>query len=290
MDLCIASSQFVHCPCCDCWMAFTRLLLSSLLLISWMTRSRRSLVVAVYHVWMLFISSSNFPFWASKLTSLKARFSFASFIESQTFHFLPVLGESFTVFTTVSLELSNIIWNLTFPVLNSSAIDLSGNFSLDCLLYRAMFDNRISADFCFYCLNRVYGYFIYEKRPWQNWDKHVLKTPCLVFTLQWTALDHLWSLINGFHCHFNLFEIFQRVIAPSSQAFYRFFWDSSYFLTIHCKAYILMHFSLFQGRVSGLLRLESHSGANHHFIHDSESLAGVRFFGCEDSNIGHVYL
>ena len=54
-----------------------------------------------------------------------------------TFHFFPIFNVGFSDSITLSFESSSIIWSLIFPDLNSSTIDLNGNFNFTCLQYKA---------------------------------------------------------------------------------------------------------------------------------------------------------
>ena len=59
---------------------------------------------------------------------------------SLTFHFFPVFNIGICDFIILSFEPSSIIWSLIFLDLNSSTIDLNGNFNLACLQYKATSD------------------------------------------------------------------------------------------------------------------------------------------------------
>ena len=59
---------------------------------------------------------------------------------SLTFHFFLVFKVGFSDFITSSFESSSIIWRVIFLDLNSSTIDLNGNFNFACLQYKATSD------------------------------------------------------------------------------------------------------------------------------------------------------
>ena len=61
IDFCKVSTQFVHWPWMDYWTPFRNLLLSTSLLTSWMTISRRFLPVAFDHRWFSLVPKSCLP-------------------------------------------------------------------------------------------------------------------------------------------------------------------------------------------------------------------------------------
>ena len=86
---------------------------------------------------------------------------------SLTFHFFLVFNVAFSDFVTSFFELSSITLSLNFPDLNSSAIDLNGNFDFACLPYKATSDkpggkpNHFRVYLFIHWLNCTYRNFVY---------------------------------------------------------------------------------------------------------------------------------
>ena len=134
IDFCRVFFQFVH------WTPFRNLLLSTSLLSSWMTMSRQFLPLVFDHYCFSFVSNPHLRVWVYPMISLKIRLTLALLLVSLTFHFFPVFNVGFSDFMASSFESSCIIWRLIFPDLNSSTIDLSGNFNFACLQYKGTSD------------------------------------------------------------------------------------------------------------------------------------------------------
>ena len=140
IDFCKVSSQFVHWPCWDCCTPFWNILLSTLLLTSWMTISRRFLLVVFDYSHFSFVPNPCLSVLVCPVISLKARLTLALLMVSLTLYFFPVFNVGFSDFITLSFEWSNSIWSLIFLHLNSSTIDLNGNCDFGCLQYEATSD------------------------------------------------------------------------------------------------------------------------------------------------------
>ena len=140
IDFCKVSSHFVHWSCWDCWILFRNLLLSTILITSWMIISQQFLLLVFDYYCFSLVPKPCLPVWVCPMISLKARLSLALLMVLLTIHFFPVFNVGFSDLITLSFESSNIIWSLIFPDLNSSTIDLNSNFNFACLQYKATSD------------------------------------------------------------------------------------------------------------------------------------------------------
>ena len=107
-----------------------------------MTISQRFLPVDFDHHSFSLVPKPYLPVWVCPMISLKTRLSLALLMVSLTFHFFPIFNVGFSDFITSSFESSSIILCLIFLDLNSSPIDLNGNFTFACLQYKATSDNH----------------------------------------------------------------------------------------------------------------------------------------------------
>ena len=230
-----------------------------------MTISRRFLPLVFNHRCFSLILKHYLPIWVCPIISLKARLSLALLIVFLTFHFFPIFNVDFSDFITSFFESSSIIWSLIFPDLNSSTIDLNGNFNFACLQYKATSKKFGDKPNHF----RVYLFILasidstvlvvisYRSSGHNNIGmnfpcrglRSILWRPCNV-------LDVSFAWLISFKDSWNQRP---KLFTGSS--------NSGESLTTYHEIYILIRLSFLKRETSTLFGFEFHPTANHLFVH-----------------------